>query len=86
MLPPVVSAPLIFILLSVRQGSLMAEAETDLKHLTQADTAEAVLLDYVERYGLTDRARRYFLNLGQEEAAHGSRTDGRDPQVDQRSS
>ncbi|OOY02809.1 hypothetical protein BMI87_20990 [Thioclava sp. F28-4] len=58
MLPPVVTASLIFILLSVRQGSLMAEEETDLRHLTQADTAEAVLLDYVERCGLMDRLCR----------------------------
>ncbi|WP_172976224.1 hypothetical protein [Thioclava sp. JE_KL1] len=57
-----------------------------MKDPVQADTAEAVLLDYVERYGLTDRARRYFLNLGQEEASDGSRAEARHPKDDQSSS
>lgn len=57
-----------------------------MKEFTEADTAEAVLLDYVERYGLTERARRYFLNLGQEEATHGSRSEARHPRDDQRTS
>lgn len=57
-----------------------------MKDPAQADTAEAVLLDYVERYGLTDRARRYFLNLGQEEASDGSRAEARYPKDDQHTS
>ncbi len=57
-----------------------------MKEFTEADTAEAVLLDYVERYGLTERARRYFLNLGQEEAPDGSRAEARHPKDDQSSS
>jgi len=56
-----------------------------MKDPAQADTAETLLLDYVERYGLTDRARRYFLNLGQEEASDGSRAEARHPQDDKSS-
>lgn len=51
-----------------------------MKYPPQADTAEAVLLDYVERYGLTERARKFFLNLGQEEVIYGSRPAARRPQ------
>ncbi|WP_172976281.1 hypothetical protein [Thioclava sp. JE_KL1] len=57
-----------------------------MKDPTQPDTAEAVLLDYVERYGLTDRARRYFLNLAEKEASDGSRAGARHPKDDQSSS
>ena len=64
----------------------MAQEETDLKQPTLADTAVAVLRDYVERYGLTDRARRYFLNRSQEEESDGSRTEARNPRDDQSSS
>lgn len=53
-----------------------------MKYPPQADTVEAVLLDYVERYGLTERARKYFLSLGQDDAIHGSRPEARRPQND----
>ncbi|WP_417808532.1 hypothetical protein [Thioclava sp.] len=49
-----------------------------MKEPTKADRAEVVLLDYIERYGLTDRARRYFLILGKEEEPH-ARIEARQP-------
>lgn len=44
-----------------------APEKTEMKEPKEIDSAEEVLLDYIERYGLTDRARRYFLRHGQEE-------------------